>query len=637
MSEEPSFSSKSLSEEAENKPKKPRKKRVTETVSRDNTKQTKISKQLTQIYQDEQGHLPDMKKIKIKKSHSVFRAFVGIIFLGGILAATAWAGFFFMPSDKKFSEDKIELLVSGPTYVTAGTTSTYKISYENKQDITLKKVTLNVQYPDGFVFLSSDTEPKNAGHTEWSLGEIGAGKKKEISITGISYGSLNQKQSLRSFLKYKPENFESEMQKASILDITIDKSPFSLTVVGSNKTLVGNASEYTFTVKRDLPSSINKLELKPSWPKNFVITSSSVPLSKDFKWVIEPNKKSSSTSTATNNWVFKITGNFTGSTSGTASAENSGEISGALLTSANNKTFSLTDTKIITELAQNDLNFNLAINGSLSNFNIQPGDDLNITVSLKNQSKNELKNATLKLSLIGPAIKKTTLIDWSKIEDKYDGDIQGQQINDNLRKGEITWSKNKISSLTNIAGGKEISLDVKLPIKDASTFALANLNTSSHITVVADITFKDEENVSHNFSSNQIIITVNSDLKFEARDTVSPSGKGEKHQINWVITNNFHPLKNIVLSADVYGDTAIELPNPVPAGEVKFDSQTKKITWTIAEMPESVDVLALPITITLNKINPTQALLVSKVHVEANDTVTGEKLDFMGDEIKLNQ
>ncbi len=640
MSEEPSFSTKPLSDEPEKKPRKPsRKKRAPETSSsvKENLKQTKISKQLTQIYQDDQGHLPDMKKIKIKKTHSGFKTFLGVIFVGGLLAATAWAGFFFMPSDKKFSEEKVEFRINGPVNVTAGTTTTYKIAYENKQNLALKRVTLNVQYPEGFVFLSSDIEAKNTGHTEWNLGEIGAGKKKELTITGITYGSLNQKQSWRSFLKYKPENFESELQKAAILDVLVDKSPFSLTVNGSSKILVGNASEYTFIVKKEEPSSISKLELKPSWPKNFVITSSSVPLSKDYKWVIDPNKKLSSTSTVPESWTFKFTGNFTGNASGTPTQETSSEISGSLITIANSKTFSLTDNKVTTQLAQNDLNFNIAINGSLSSFNTQPGEDLNITISLKNQSKNDLKNATLKLSLIGPAIKKVTLLDWSKIEDQYDGDIQGQQVTDNLRKGVITWGKSRISSLANIAGGKEVSLDIKLPIKDASLINLSDLATSSQITVVADINFKDEEGVAHNFSSNQIIITVNSDLKFDARDNVSPSGKGEKHQLNWVLTNNFHSLKNIKLSAEVFGDVTVELPTPIPAGEASFDSQTKKITWTIPDMPESVDVLALPITILLNKINPTQALLVSKVHVEADDTVTGEKLDFMGDEIKFNR
>ena len=297
----------------------------------------------------------------------------------------------------------------------------------------------------------------------------------------------------------------------------------------------------------------------------------------------------------------------------------------------------MANAKTTTELSQNDLDLSLAINGSLSNFSSKPGDNLGITLSLKNQSANDLKNVTLKLTLEAPSAKRQSLLDWAKIEDKFDGDIRGIQINDDVRSGEITWSKSKIPDLVKINKNQEVGLDIQLPIKNNSAFDLSSLKGSSQIKAVAEVSFKDADNVSHTYSSNQIIITVNSDLKFEARDSVSGSGNGEKHQISWILTNDFHPLKNISLSADVYGDVKVDIPSPTPAGEVKFDSSSKKITWTIAEMPESVDTLALPITITLNKANPTQELLVSKVHIQAEDTITGEKLDFMGEEIGLNR
>ena len=636
--EEPAFDSKPLIE------KKPTKKRrspkTTEPTPAENNKQTKLSRQLTQIYQDKEGHLPDMKKIKIKKRHTGFKTFFVLLILGGLLAAAAWAGFFFMPNSKKFSEDQINLTITGPQNVISGTEAAYTISYENNQSLALKQATLNVQYPEGFVFVSSDAASKNSGHTEWQLNDIGAHKKKELTIKGITYGSLNQKQSWRIFLTYQPENFGSELQKASFLEVTVGKSPFSLAVSGPSKTILGNAAEYTFTVKKEEASQVTKLELKPSWPQNFFITSSSPALSKDYKWIIDQNKTGLSSTTA-DKWTFKIIGKFSAAASGTppqgGGSSSSGDISGALSTINNKSLFTLANAKATTELTQNDLDFNLAINGSMANFNSQPGENLNITLSLKNQSANDLKNATLKLTLDAPSVKRQSLLDWAKIEDKFDGDIRGIQTSDTQRRGEITWSKTNIPDLAKVNKNQEVSVDVKLPIKDNSSLNLSDLTGSAQITVLAEISFKDADNVSHTYSSNQIIITVNSDLKFEARDSVSGSGNGEKHQVNWVLTNNFHPLKNIILSADVYGDVKVELPTPVPAGEAKFDSASKKLTWTIAEMPESVDVLALPITVILNKVNPTQQLLISKVHIQAEDTVTGEKLDFMGEEVGLNR
>lgn len=635
--EEPPFVSKLLAEtgEPEIKQKSDKKKRIskkTKSSAESAGKQTKMVRRLTQIYQDEEGHLPDMRKIKIKQSHPALKAFFVVIFLGGLLAAAAWAGFLLMPNKKQFSEDNVALTVGGPKSVISGTTSTYKISYENNQNLALKKAILNVQYPAGFVFLTSDPPSKNIGHTEWNLNEIRALQKNEITITGIMFGSPNQKQSWRVFLTYQPENFGSELQKASILDVAMAKSPFSLSVNGPNRIIIGNASEYAFIVKKESDSQINKLELKPSWPQNFFITSSSPPIGKDYKWIIEPNKTTSS------EWVFKITGKFSSSAgempqNGAVLLSNSAEIAAALFAGANNLSFNLTGAKINAELTQNDLDFNMAINGSITNFGSKLGDNLNITLSLKNQSDNDLKNAIIKLALDAPSAKKQSILDWPKIEDKFDGDAHGSQISDSMRRGEITWDKNKIPALSKINKNQEIGIDILLPIRDASWQNLSEITTSSQIIAMAEVSFKDQNNVTHALSSNRIIITINSDLKFETRDSVSQNGA--KHQISWILTNNFHPLKNMVVSADIYGNATVEPASPPPAGEVKFDQTNKKITWTITEMPEGVDVLALPIAITLNTINPTQELLISKAHVQADDAITGEKLNFMGDETSL--
>lgn len=627
----PSFSVKPLDESAKTK-KSPKKnvgkKRAAKTGLPETHKQTQIAKRLTQIYQDNEGRLPDMRSIKIKKRHPALKFLLTLLFLGATLAAAAWAGFFLMPNDKKFSEDQIALAVDGPKNFTAGSTTTYKIIYGNNQGLALKNATLNVQYPDGFIFLSSEPVAKNSGHTEWSLGEIPPFRKREINIVGVTYGSLNQKQSWRAFLTYQPENFSSELQKTAVFDVTADKSPFSLAVNGPDKITVGNAAEYVFSVKKESDSQINKLSLKPSWPQNFFITSSTPPIGKDLTWLIEPNKASSS-STGFSEQKFKLVGKFS------SSSQSTGDISASLAAPANNNVYELAAAKMSTELAQNNFGFSLAINGSLGNLNIQPGDNLNITLALKNENLAALKNASLKLTLDAPAAKKQSLLDWAKLEDKYDGDVRGTQINNTLRRGEIAWNKNKISALAQINKNQEIVVDVKLPLKTAAAINFADLATSSQITALAEVSFTDQNNVSRTFSSNQIIITVNSDLKFESRDVVSTAEGVEKHQITWVLTNNFHPLKNLILSAEIYGNAKTEIDSPAPAGEAKLDSTGNKLVWTIPAMPQETDVLALPFIVTLTDPNPTQEILISKVHVQAEDAITGQRLDFMGEEIRL--
>lgn len=633
--ETPSFSAKSLSESSSPK-NAPKKRRVSKTSSPAGKKQTQIARQLTQIYQDKEGRLPDMRNIKMKKRHPVLKFSFTLLLVGALLAAAAWAGFFLMPNTKKFSENQVALNIDGPKKFIAGATTTYKITYSNEQGLILKNATLNVQYPEGFVFLSSEPSAKNTGHTEWFLGEIAPQKKREVIITGLTYGSSNQKQSWRAFLTYQPENFGSELQKAAIFDVVAEKSPFSLAISGPDKITVGNSAEYVFTVKKEYDSQINKLTLKPSWPQNFFIISSTPAIGKDLTWIIEPNKVSSSTANFTEKKI-KLIGKFspTPQTAEGTSPINSGDITASLFATANNNAYELATAKISTALAQNNLGFGLAINGSLGNLSAQPGDSLNISLTLKNESSNALKNASLKLTLDAPSAKKQSLLDWAKLEDKYDGDVRGIQINSALRRGEITWNKNKIPDLAKINKDQEIAVDIRLPIKNNEAINFSDLATSSQITALAEVSFTDQNNVSRTYSSNQIIIVVNSDLKFETRNTVSTDNGAEKHQITWVLTNNFHPLKNLILAAEIYGNAKTEISAPAPAGEAKLDSAGKKLTWTIPEMPLETDTLALPFVVALTDPNPTQEILISKVHVQAEDTVTGERLDFMGEETRL--
>ena len=106
------------------------------------------------------------------------------------------------------------------------------------------------------------------------------------------------------------------------------------------------------------------------------------------------------------------------------------------------------------------------------------------------------------------------------------------------------------------------------------------------------------------------------------------------HNVTWVLNNNVHPLKNISLNANLYGDITVS-PITAPAGNANYNQTDKTLTWTIPQMSSETDVLALPFTVTLNKKNPTQNLLVGKVRLQAEDTITGEKIDIMGDEVPL--
>lgn len=626
----PNFSVKSLT--AMDKPKKkvvrrraPVKKEVMPT-------KREIDRQLESIYEDSNGKIPNMREIqKVKKGSPVLGFFFTILVVGALVAGLAWAGFFLLPGADKFSESNIDLEIVGPQFTALGATTTYTINYKNNEKTALTNAVLSVNYPEGFVFTASSVSSSNVGHTEWLLENINPDGAGSIAISGRAYGSLDQKFSWRVFLNYQPANFNSEMKKVATLETQIDRSPLTISISAPDKITTGQETIITFKVSSDGGWPVNKLELEPVWPENFYLVSST-PKIQNNKWlinIITPTSSPTYSNTPTE-FVFTAQGKFS------ESAEGLTPIKARLFLPLNDKQkrYQVAESEIKTELAKNILSFNLAINGSLKDLSSQPGDILNITLSFKNNNQTDVSKGALKLILDAPSLKKISLLNWKDITDKYDGTLTGQQSSDTMRRGTIIWTSANIPELAKIKAGQEITVDVRLPLKTGQDLSLPDLKEYK-ISAMAEASFTDSAKAGQTVSGNPIVITVNSDLKFERRDEVSAkAGGAEEHDIKWVLTNGFHPLKNLVLSADLYGDITMET-STAPAGTIDYDKDTKHFIWIVPDMPESVDVLALPFTVTLNKKNPTQNTLVSKVHVQAEDTITGQKLDFMGDEISL--
>jgi len=588
-------------------------------------KEKSIGKKLASIYKDNEGHIPNMKRIKIKKTHPVLKFFFSLIIVGGLLAAAAWTGFFILPNNTKFSDKNVDLEIKGPTEISLGATTTYSINYNNRQNYSLTNTILTVQYPKGFIFVTSSFPAKNSGNTEWDLNTIKPKQKNSITITGKTYGAIKQAETWRVFLTYKPENYNYKSQKASTLNVGLKDINYTISIIGPDKVVLNDDAQYIFSVEKKDGAQLEQLELQASWSGYFNISTSSPALNDDNKWIIETNDEKK--------WEFKVKGKFT-----QPDKEGGSKIDAVLAIPVEAKEgqyYELAQTTLNTKLLKNELNLDLAINGSTSNFNTQPGKTLNFTVYFKNTSKNELKDAIIKLSIDAPSANNRSMLDWPEIIDGYDGDILGTQLNATIRRGDITWYNKYIPELSILKPGKDVTINLSIPIRTMKKFDLTQLKTQE-IKVSAQANFKNDKGDKQSLQSNDITITTNSDLELEIRDSISINSKSqETHDLKWILTNNLHSLKDILVTADVYGKAEWKTKTKAPAGDLSYDNKTQKITWKIPTMPESLDILALPFTITVLEKNPTQQLLISKVKLEAYDEVTKKKIEIIGKEIGL--
>ncbi|MFH1947223.1 MAG: hypothetical protein ABIJ23_03655, partial [Candidatus Magasanikbacteria bacterium] len=588
----------------------------------------KIRKELQDIYQDDDGTMPNMADFRKKKRSRVLAAFFFLLFACIFLGVVAWVGFFVFQPNLQFVEDDVILSISGDEEVMAGQEVNYRIRYRNLQNTPLGQANIQIRYPEGFIFESSSKPASNDTNDEWILGYLGEGDGDYIDIFGKIYGSEGQRQSFRVFLNYMPGNFSSEFQKVATLNTEIKESPVNIQVQGPEEVIPGVEVEFLVALeaKKDIDIENIALILEPGI---FSVKSSepALPEADVYQWPIEALVDSEDK-------IFKISGSFS-PINGEEEAELIFKFVGWKDAEKQSEPYVYSAESVKVKLLKTDLSVNLGINGSLADLTVQPGETLNTSVVLKNPGTTALKNMKVSLIFETPSFNNLSMLDWQEISDDIEGDIYGKQIDEGVRRGTITWDSRHIANLKSFEPGENIVIDLSIPLKDAEDIDLTKF-TSYLVTAEVEVSYDNSEDEKI-LSGNKINLTVNSDFAFEVRDEVTEADSGkEQHKINWILSNSFHDLENIELSVDLYGNIAWqEELLSVPAGDFNFNKAENSITWKIDKMPVSVDILALQFGLLLNEKNPTQTNLTSKVKIKATDTITGLDIIRVGEPILL--
>lgn len=586
----------------------------------------KIEKELEAIYRNGDGSMPDMADFEKKPRRSLLRALLVLLFTCVFFGAVVWAGFFIFQPQSKFNENDVILEITGDEQIQAGQLAHYRIRYRNAQSVPLNKANLEARYPDGFIFKEASQTAMNEKNDTWALGAISSQFGGYIDIYGYLYGNFGQKQSLRVFLNYYPSNFSSEFQKVAIFNSEIIGSPVEMEVTAPSEVAAG--AEVEFTVALTKPQEpVKNLALVMEPGGNFNKTSSTLKSDKDnqYQWnFIELSDKQE----------IKIRGAFN-------PTEEKVEVKFRLLgwKDDNRQEDGYVFVEKTTTLAvlKTELSANLAINGSVADFTVKPGETLTTSMVLKNAGGTALKNLQARLVFETPSFNNRSILDWQQLQDSADGIVTGEQVNAQTRRGIITWTAKQIKALARLDPNKEINIDLSIPIKGAKDTDLTQF-ISYLASAIVEVKYENGDGRKL-ISSPLIKMTIDSDLSFEARHAIGVNGNNqEMHKVTWILTNSFHELKNIELRADIYNvDWLPEEAQVVPAGKFAWDKLNTEVVWKIDAMPTNVDVLALQFGLALKSENPSQTNLTSKVKITAEDAVTGQQIVLSGDEILLNQ
>jgi hypothetical protein len=577
-----------------------------------------IDDDLGDIYGTTDGSLPDMTQFERTGRGRWIRTLFFLLCSLGVFGAAVWYGLYVFEPGTKFSKDNVILSVSTDETVSYGQAVQYRIRYRNNQTTPLHQSSIEVRYPEGFVYSSSTRDPIDPEHpTAWELDTLDAYESGYIDVFGTLYGGVGEDVSVRAFLNYFPESFSSTFQEVAAVQIHLEDAPVMLRQEAPEEVLAGApvTLRYVIEPSEQHEPATYRLMLNPG---GFRVTESTLPslVYEDTSWEIE---------VADEPVVLDVTGSF-------LSEE-------AVMTSLR----SVQDGEARYEIAQQtyqpaitqaDLEARIAINGSTDELILAPGDVMNTTITVANTGEESLTDVAVVIMFDAPSHDEKSLLYWGEIEDEADGAIYGEQLSDTMRRGQITWTAEEVPELADIAPGDRVSIDLRLPIKSDEQINLAQFERFD-AQVLADVTYSVED-TRQSFSAAPIVITFVSDLSVDVRDEIEETEEGEMHTITWVLNNTFHELDEVLMKADLYGPVRVDLEQAeVPAGDLTYDEETKELRWYISALPLDIDVVAISIPVLLTDKNPTQENLTSRLTVTARDAVAEQEILRIGDEILL--
>ena len=617
-------------------------------------REEEINTSLEEIYSDDQDS-NDVKKLDIKKKHTIGSYFINLVILGVIICASLLGGYYYFFVNVNPEASDIDFFIEAPNSVVAGEEFDYIINLKNNSRVNVSNISIEIQYPEKFIFLNSSLKPQNnsllatsskvekdittiseqerVDNTFWEIKNLQGRGVQKIKITGKIIGKVNSSNIANAKTTYTPANFSSEFNKETTNIINIKDIGINFNFDYSQTALVGEENEITV---RAIKNEDTKTDLKKTFLleienlNNIEIIDNPYIDSKDEKNI---TSKFTAKKIRNNLWLidcsennideFKIKYRLKDKTTNTQDI-----ILYFARQAKDSQVYIFYEKTISLEIMKSDLNLTIIANGSVEGQAVDFGETINYSISYINKGEQEMKNVVLM------AVLDDVFLDWETLADKKNGMVRGNAI---------VWTKEQIPSLEKLAIEKEGVIDLSIKVKE---FNETDLGKDFIIKSYAQFkigTVEGELNNSQDNISNTIELKVNSDLNFyeEVRyfneDNI-PVGTGPippkvgettSFKIYWTITNNLHELSAVQAEVELPAHVSWNDKQKTSVGSIFYDSTKHKIIWQIGRLP--VNVYRADAEFNLG-ITPTRddygriMVIIPKAAIKAVDNETGESI-----------
>lgn len=508
---------------------------------------------------------------KKKKNHW------GLIFFLALLFAASVSGYYYWNQQYPgFQGESAELSVKGTEQAISGDEVSYDLTYKNNDQVTLTKMELSVQWPDGFYFNQATSEPADQGATTWKLPDLTAGQEAKFNIQGQLVGTKDQEQQIIFRLSYQPENFSSDFQVKQVVTTKITDTKLDLVVTSSDKVLAGQDIEIKAVFKNITKETLFDLQADLTLPPDMEVTSLEPELIEG-SWkgdlpsgeeiAITAKGKIFNDATGNQDWIVEI-----------------GQIKDDQVRRLMKSVKKMT-------LVNPNFSIDLKINGRNKDFQSDWGETLNYELSLTNNSGSDLSD-----------VRASVLMDSSIL------DLGSWQGNGRLEDNKVIFDKTSNDVLANMPAGQQQTFQWSVAITKAEQQGKVSVDNVAQVTLEGLSGWQQ--------TSPLILVSVGEGLSFRqgayynlggqqvGSGQLPPEvGQKTKYLIVWSLDNGNNDFASVNVSAVLPPNVEFSSEGNIDEGSLTYDETARRVSWQLDDFSS----LLLPLQATFEiQLTPTK-------------------------------
>ncbi|OGE80909.1 MAG: hypothetical protein A2720_00395 [Candidatus Doudnabacteria bacterium RIFCSPHIGHO2_01_FULL_46_24] len=444
--------------------------------------------------------------------------------------------------------NNVLLSIKGPGQLSGGNEAEYRIIYRNGENADLVDVSLELYFPSGLKFKSSQPAALSSAGMRYNLPLLKSGENAEVMIKVQLSGATAEEKIIAAKLTYKLANFNSQFEVRNDYKTLILAPSVTLEINGPIEVISGQDTSFSVVFQNVSGHEFENLTLKLTYPESFSTQS------KDY-WLVPRlgvNER----------LQVDVSGAFIGEISSQQSVvAELGQLIGGnpspLLTASGS--FKLTKAQLALNVTSDPDDF------------IKLGDNIQINLKYENLGVVDATNVQINLSL------ESIILDLSKIN-VYNAIVSGNTV---------SWKSATLQNLSTLSPNQKGEITLSVPIKTTLATNLKNQSVRIIGTIKSDQMPKivrSEELALKLASEMDVLISG----EYVAGALPMKVGQQTTFALTFLLTN----LSNDLESVEVV--SSLPLPQGswngvvIPESEKEnllYDSNSGKIRWRIGSLP----------------------------------------------------